>query len=396
MKKRSYVGCETFMTQVPYPIKVLCIDDQELVFRAIEEATSGQSDIFLKYVSNPTQSLAIAEEYGPSVILLDLVMPEIDGLLLLRYLRANPKIKNVPIIVLSVKEDPQVKKEAFGLGASDYLVKFPAKEELLARLRHHAESYIRLLQRNDAYLKLQENEKRLRKELAAAAGYIKSQLPLPITGTLSCDALYLPSIQVGGDSYGFGWYDRDHFICYLIDVSGQGVKAALHSCAILHVIHNLIEKKDKIILKPQALLKALNDQFPMEKCDMSFFTMWYGIYSKKKNTLTYASAGHPPPLLLPKGKRLESKGVPIGIDAKFSCEVMEEKIGTNDSLFLFSDGCFELEHEGKIGTYDDLAHEVVKPSIPGVSELERLHTWAKHIQSDKPFADDFCLIHLKF
>jgi phosphoserine phosphatase RsbU/P len=384
------------MSKLPYPIKVLCIDDQELCYRAVEEATKGQSDIFLKYVSDPTKSLNLAEEYSPSVILLDLVMPELDGLLLLRYLRANPKLKNVPVIVLSVKEDPQVKKEAFELGASDYMVKFPAKEELVARLRHHSESYIRLLQRNDAYLKLQESEKRLKKELSSAAGYIRAKLPAPITGVLSCDALYIPSIQVGGDSYGFSWFDRDHFIFYLIDVSGHGVKAALHSTSILHVIANFIEKKEKIAQNPEGLFKALNDQFPMEKCDMSFFTMWYGIYSKKKNILTYASAGHPPAILLPRGKRLESEGIPIGISSKFSCEVKNEKIEKDFSLFVFSDGCFELEHDGKMTSYEAFEKEALKPPIPGITELERLHTWAKHTQQDKPFSDDFCLLHLKF
>jgi sigma-B regulation protein RsbU (phosphoserine phosphatase) len=78
-------------------------------------------------------------------------MPDIDGLMLVRFFRANAATCNVPLLVLSTKEEPKVKAEAFALGANDYLVKLPDKLELIARIRYHSKGYISLQERNDAY-----------------------------------------------------------------------------------------------------------------------------------------------------------------------------------------------------------------------------------------------------
>ena len=85
------------------------------------------------------------------MILQDLVMPDIDGLTLVKNFRANEATRETPMIVLSTKEEPAVKAEAFALGANDYIVKLPDRLELLARIRYHSKGYIALLQRNEAY-----------------------------------------------------------------------------------------------------------------------------------------------------------------------------------------------------------------------------------------------------
>ena len=80
----------------------------------------------------------MANELAPTVILQDLVMPEIDGLTLVKFFRANPATREVPMIVLSTKEEPIVKAEAFSVGANDYLVKLPDRLEMIARIRYHS------------------------------------------------------------------------------------------------------------------------------------------------------------------------------------------------------------------------------------------------------------------
>jgi len=186
-----------------YPIKVLYVDDQKIALKAMESNLKSEKDIFFRGCEDPTQAITTALEFEPTVILLDLVMETLDGMLLLRRFRANAQFKQVPIIVFSVKEDPQAKVEAFSLGANDYLVKFPSNEELIARVRYHSQSYIRLRERNDAYQKLEENEKRLKSELAAAAKYVQTQLPEPIEVPVRIDYRYIPSMEVGGDSFGY-------------------------------------------------------------------------------------------------------------------------------------------------------------------------------------------------
>jgi two-component system chemotaxis family response regulator WspR len=95
------------------------------------------------------------------VILQDLVMPGLDGLTLVREYRNNPITRDIPIIVLSTKEDPLIKSAAFAAGANDYLVKLPDNIELVARIRYHSRSYMTLLQRDEAYRALRVSQQQL-------------------------------------------------------------------------------------------------------------------------------------------------------------------------------------------------------------------------------------------
>ena len=96
----------------PTGVRVLLIDDQPIIAESIKRMLAGESDVELAYCQDPTKAVAEANRFSPTVILQDLVMPEIDGLTLLRFLRANPSTKQVPIIVLSSKEEPTVKAQA--------------------------------------------------------------------------------------------------------------------------------------------------------------------------------------------------------------------------------------------------------------------------------------------
>lgn len=140
-----------------YPIVVLLVDDQAMVGEMVRRALAGQSDIELHHCMEAKLAMAQAERLGPSVILQDLLLPDVDGLDLVRAYRANPRICDVPVVVLSVKEEPAVKSEAFRIGATDYLVKLPDPVELVARLRHHAKAYLNQIQRDQAYRALRES-----------------------------------------------------------------------------------------------------------------------------------------------------------------------------------------------------------------------------------------------
>lgn len=145
-----------------YPIKVLLVDDQTFVGEAVQRILANEKDITFYYCSDPIQAVQQATELEPTVILQDLVMPDIDGLLLLRFLRANAATRHIPTIVLSAKEEANLKAEAFAAGANDYLVKLPEPVELIARIRYHSQAYINQLQRDEAYKAMQESEQRLR------------------------------------------------------------------------------------------------------------------------------------------------------------------------------------------------------------------------------------------
>ncbi len=141
--------------------RVMLVDDQNIVAEALKRMLADESDIDYHYVSDPSAAINEALAFKPTVILQDLVMPDIDGLMLLKFYHTNPETKSIPIIVLSTKEDPGIKSEAFALGASDYLVKFPDKIEVIARIHAHSRSFLAQQQRDAAYRKLEELKKEL-------------------------------------------------------------------------------------------------------------------------------------------------------------------------------------------------------------------------------------------
>src|SRR4051794_29163177 len=114
-----------------HQITVLLIDDQPLVGEAVRRMLVKEPDVVFHYCKDPTKALAKAAEVQPTVILQDLVMPEIDGLTLVKQFRDNVATRDTPLIVLSTKEEAKVKAEAFALGANDYIVKLPDQLELL-------------------------------------------------------------------------------------------------------------------------------------------------------------------------------------------------------------------------------------------------------------------------
>ena len=144
-------------------ISVLLVDDQTMIGEAIRRMLASEADIDFHFCQDPAHAINTANEISPTVILQDLVMPDIEGLLLVRYFRANPATSQVPLIVLSSKEEPLVKAEAFTLGANDYMVKFPDKLEMLARIRYHSRGYINLLERNEAHAQLERANRFIRK-----------------------------------------------------------------------------------------------------------------------------------------------------------------------------------------------------------------------------------------
>lgn len=130
--------------------RVLLVDDQLIIAEAFRRMVSDLDDIEVFYCSDPARAVEEATRIEPTLILQDLVMPGMSGLMLLSLLRSHPQTRNVPIVVLSTKEDPKVKSEAFAIGANDYLVKFPDKIELVARIRAHTRSYLVQQQRDEA------------------------------------------------------------------------------------------------------------------------------------------------------------------------------------------------------------------------------------------------------
>jgi len=140
---------------------VLLVDDQAIIGEAIRRLLQDQPEIDYHYCSSGSQALEAAERVNPTVILQDLVMPDVDGLTLLTRYRASATTRDIPVIVLSSKEDPAIKRDAFQGGANDYLVKLPDKIELVARIHLHSKAYVTQIQRDEAHRSLTESQRQL-------------------------------------------------------------------------------------------------------------------------------------------------------------------------------------------------------------------------------------------
>ena len=140
---------------------VLLVDDQPMVAEAARRQLADQPQIQLHYCRDSGEAIEHANRIKPTLILQDLVMPQIDGLALVRQFRANEATAEIPIIVLSTREDPESKREAFKAGANDYLVKLPDKVELVARITYHSKAYLHLLERDEMFRALQKSEREL-------------------------------------------------------------------------------------------------------------------------------------------------------------------------------------------------------------------------------------------
>ena len=383
-----------------HKINVLLIDDQPMVGEAVRRMLEGEDDIDFHFVSDPTKAIPTAEELMPTVILQDLVMPDIDGMTMVKFMRVNSKLKDIPLIVLSTKEEATTKAEAFANGANDYLVKLPDRIELLARIRYHSKGYINLLQRNEAYEQLRKSRDEMRKELAVAADYVTSLLPEPVKeGDIQADWRFIPSASLGGDSFGYHWLDDDHFAMYLLDVCDHGVGSALLSVSAMNVLRSQT-LPDTDFLKPDMVLEALNDSFQMDQQNNLYFTMWYGVYRKSDRTLTYSSGGHPPALLIVDGEaqQLRTPGMIVGgmPDMTYTSDSVTVEPGAR--FFLYSDGVYELKKvsDGKMWEFEEFSG-FMKSTGGGLGKpIDQLLDYTRELQGSELYEDDFSMVEFVF
>ncbi len=149
------------ITPVDTKCIVLLVDDQTMIGEALRRMLESEVDIEYHYCQAADQALALALQVKPTVILQDIVMPQSDGLSLLKEYRTVPQTRAVPIIMLSTRDDPRYKSQAFAAGASDYLVKIPDQIELIARIRAHSRSYQAQVQRDEAFRQLHALQRQL-------------------------------------------------------------------------------------------------------------------------------------------------------------------------------------------------------------------------------------------
>jgi len=252
----------------------------------------------------------------------------------------------------------------------------------------------------DTQAQLVTMQRRLSGELAEAARYIRSQLPEPIQDVVEAEYEFISSSQLGGDLLGYHWIDNDHMAVYLLDVCGHGVGASLMSVSVYNAIRRQA-LRDTEFRDPGSVLDALNRAFPMEEHNQKFFTMWYACYERGSRTLRYASAGHPPALLIePDSDEPTYLGSPnfmVGVleDAEFETHVMPMQTGSR--LYLYSDGVTECRNPGgdMLGI-SGLSKVLMQCNAEESSIPNQLVNRVRDYVGEQGFEDDFSVLQLTF
>ena len=254
-----------------------------------------------------------------------------------------------------------------------------------------------LTERNQALVHLNQ-------ELAEAAEYVRSILPQPIDqGEIRIDWKFVPSASLGGDAFGYYRLDEDHFVLYLIDVSGHGVGAALLSVSVMNALRSQ-SLPNTDFRDPEQVLASLNIAFPGEENNDMFFTIWYGVYNKRTREMTYASGGHPPALLIgdtavddSRAKPLRTPNNVIGAVPGAAYQKSKHRVGEKTTLYIFSDGVYEVEKpDGSMWQLEEFTDYINKIKTDSPSKLDHLYRHVKNIGNLENFEDDFTIVEVAF
>jgi sigma-B regulation protein RsbU (phosphoserine phosphatase) len=377
--------------------KILVVDDnlenRDTLSRRLQR--QGHTTVM---AGDGAEALDIARREPFDLVLLDVMMPVLDGYATLSALKADEKLRHIPVIMISALDELESVVRCIEQGADDYLPK-PFNPTLLrARigaglekktLRDQEQKYLHQIEATQAHLKL---------ELDEAAKYVKSIFPEPTETPFRIDWNYAPSMELGGDAFGYHWIDGDHLAIYLLDVCGHGVGASLLSVSAINVLRSgSLPKTD--FCDPAQVLAGLNNAFPMEKQNNMYFTIWYGVYHKPTRMLRHASGGHPPSLLLKADgtmDELRAPGMLIGALPDMTFASASCEIPAGSLLFVLCDGTYEIKRpDNTMIDFEDFTDFMLKHGAEP-DGLDKLLAWVHELRGGGALEDDFSIVRVQF
>ncbi|WP_405079443.1 SpoIIE family protein phosphatase [Paenibacillus chitinolyticus] len=322
------------------PVNLIVIEKilKSAGYSNMHRASSAMELFEMLKIDNPSSS-----DLQIDLILMDLMMPEIDGIEACKKLQQIEELKDIPIIIITAMGDSIKLAEALEAGAIDYVTKPINKIELVARIK----SALRLKYEKDWH---KENDNRIRSELQLAKNVQSSVLSLPIeTEKIRIEAYYNPSYELAGDLY--NWYpiDEDRYGVMLLDIMGHGISSSLVCMFISSVLRDTITK----FVTPELVIAELNRYMNRLHNDQNhlnyYFTAIYMLVDTKNKTIDYVNAGHPPGFLM----NGSGEAVPLmnGTCAVGFFEEMDIKPGRitytgKSRILLYTDGLLEEIEEG--------------------------------------------------
>lgn len=320
------------------PSTILVVDDSPTNLQVMVRTLQGTGHRLLVAKDGPS-ALEIARRGAPDLVLLDVMMPGIDGFEVCRRLKADPATNNAAVIFLSARGEVSDKVSGLVLGAVDYITKPIQGEEMLARVATH-------LSRLHLERALRDSRDRLDKELAGAAQMQRLLLPtaMPAHPSVSFAAHYETSRHAGGDYYDIIPLGADRFGIMVADVSGHGAPAAIVMAMIRAVLHTHPGPP----ADPPAVLHYINRHFQFLWDTAMYATAIYAVLDTRARTVRLSSAGHPPPLLL-RPQADAAVVLPVETttcllwDELRDVPCVEHPVRAGDRLIFYTDGITERQ-----------------------------------------------------
>ena len=342
--------------------RILIVDDVKTNIDILVQAL--RDDYKLSVAIDGAAALRNIEKSPPDLVLLDIVMPGIDGYEVCRQLRAQASTRELPVMFLSSLEDVADKTRGFEVGGNDYLTKPFEILEVKARVR----SLLKAKAYADAVREAMARDLRIAREIQM--GILPADLASTTKETgIDVDAAIEPVREVGGDLYEVLRAADDRVVIALGDVSGKGIPAALFMAVAMTVLRTLARQ----IAEPDEILRRLNDELAEQNPRGMFVTMQCLVFDLARRRVSCAGAGHHQLVILSPGRapRLAcpSTGRPAGLMPFNPIEREDLPLRDGDIVVLFSDGVSEAMNAGE-DFYGEERLLAVLASMPGASPSE--------------------------
>jgi len=370
--------------------RVLLVDDAKANLDILVEGL--KADYKLSLALNGARALQVAARTPPDLVLLDIVMPGLDGYEVCRRLREMPETAEVPIMFLSSLEEVQNKTRGFEAGANDYLTKPFDMLEVKARVG----ALLKSKAYNDAIKEQIAGELRVAREIQMG------MLPRSFAAAehayqVRIGAVLEPAREVGGDLYGVCAAGPDRLLIFVGDVSGKGIPASMFMIRTI----SLAQLLAKEISKPELILARLNDELVADNPSGMFVTFLCALFEPGSRRLTLANAGHCRPLLLRPGAEpqwaIEHLGTALGMEPGVGFERAEFTLQPGDSVVIYSDGVTEaFNPEAQCyGNERLLTDSAILCGQPAPDICLRLLQKVRDFASGAPQSDDIAILTLQ-
>ena len=325
--------------------KILIVDDERLNINILADLLKPHYKIMAAI--NGKQALKAAQsDNPPDLILLDVMMPEMDGYEVCAQLKANPSTRDIPVIFVTAMGQESDEARGLAAGAVDYITKPISPAIVEARIKTHMTLKQKMTELQSAYAIIEAQKERMQKELNIGRDIQLSMLPKEFPAFPNRDEFTIygsmqAAREVGGDFYDFFFIDEDHLCCCIGDVSGKGVPAAL----FMAITKSMIRSRAGGDYSTASILTHVNEEIARNNDASMFITIFLGILNVQTGELLYTNAGHNPPYILRengKTERLDTLHGPVaGVLEGLVYGSDSAVVNMNDMLFLYTDGVTE-------------------------------------------------------